>query len=142
MPGCTIDKWGPATWNALHCFAHSAPKVLNDSEQARFRLMLDLVGEHLPCPTCRRHFKEYLEEHYVNAMTREDLVEFLNDMHNSVNVRLGKRAFTLEEHYRAYRPKRRRIPSSTVSETLMILLLAAVILRASGKKTLFFNVNE
>lgn len=38
--------------------------------------------------------------------SRADLVAFLNDVHNDVNRRLGKREFTLEEHYRAYSPRR------------------------------------
>ena len=34
--------------------------------------------------------------------TREDLVALLNDAHNEVNARNGKRVYTLEEHYRMY----------------------------------------
>lgn len=134
MPGCTIDKWGPATWNALHCFAHSAPSQIDEATRSRFLLMLQLVGEHLPCPTCRLHFLDYMNEHFPEAHTREDLVQFLNDAHNSVNARLGKPTFSVQDHYALYAPKRRHTPTMSVAELMLIVAIVTVILRSRSFK--------
>lgn len=134
MPGCTIDKWGPGTWNTMHCFAHSAPQELNQEEQERFRHLLLLIAEHLPCPSCRRHFRAYLETHLNEGVlaSRQTLVSFLNDAHNSVNLRLGKRVYTLDEHYRAY--ARRRPVLVPVEALLFVGLLAVFICVRRSRK--------
>lgn len=103
-PGLTMDKWGPSAWTTLHVFAHTAPKRLTLSEAHQWALFLDLFGQRLPCPKCRLHFSDFLERKLdmESLRTREDLVALLNDAHNEVNARNGKRVYTLEEHYRMY----------------------------------------
>ena len=100
----TIDKWGPSAWNTLHSFAHAAPPLLDTKQQQDMLHLLNLFGAHLPCPTCRRHFHAYLDTHVrpETFTTRESIVRFLHDAHNDVNLRLGKRVWTLKEHYRVY----------------------------------------
>ena len=103
--GITIDRWGPAAWNTLHAFAHSVPLTLDSRQQSEFVQLLYLFGAHLPCPKCRDHFKEYLDTHIDAASfsTRDAIVAFVHDAHNDVNVRLGKRVWTLAEHVEVYK---------------------------------------
>ena len=102
--GITIDRWGPCAWNTLHSFAHRTPHNLSIDDRERTRLFIYLFAEHLPCPTCRNHFRQFLEENANENTfaTRDTIVRLLHDAHNSVNVRLGKRAWTFEQHVRAY----------------------------------------
>lgn len=99
--GLTIDKWGPAAWNVLHVTAHTYPRNPTPKQQTETREFLFLFAKHLPCPSCRKHFLEHLEAHLPEgsaALTsRFALVRFVNDAHNAVNERLGKRVFTLAE---------------------------------------------
>jgi len=39
---------------------------------------------------------------FETLSTKDSVVKLLNDAHNEVNVRLGKRVYTLEEHYDVY----------------------------------------
>ena len=71
---------------------------------------LHLFAIHLPCPSCREHFVELLKRNIPEATadafrSRDSLVMFMNDVHNEVNRRLGKREFSLTEHYAIYRPR-------------------------------------
>lgn len=105
MPGITLDVWGPAAWNTLHVFAHTMPHRLTRDERAELRAFLFAFASYLPCPRCRRHFDGFLREriHDDAALaTREAVVRLLNDAHNDVNARTGKRVFTLREHYEVY----------------------------------------
>lgn len=104
MTGLTIDKWGPGAWNTLHTFAHRAPLRLGDSDAREWKHFLTLFADRLPCPTCRKHFGAYIAEHVTDTTfnTRQEIVIFLNNAHNDVNVRLGKRTWTLDEHNRVY----------------------------------------
>ena len=105
MPGITLDVWGPAAWNTLHVFAHTMPHRLSRDQQAELRAFLLAFASYLPCPRCRHHFDIFLRERiYDDAAlaTREAVVRLLNDGHNDVNARTGRRVFTLREHYDVY----------------------------------------
>lgn len=110
MAGTDLARWGPAAWHTLHAFAHTSPRQLDAGRRARTCEFLRLFGEHLPCPACRAHFRAYLVAHLdEDALgTREDVVRFMNDAHNDVNRRLGKRTWTYEAHCAKFRRSRRR----------------------------------
>jgi hypothetical protein len=97
------------------------------------RAFLMLFARLLPCPTCRSHFTQLLEAHLdARALeTRASLVSFLNDAHNMVNVRLGKREFTLAEHYRVYAMPHPRATvsrrASTVGVALLLVACGAIV---------------
>lgn len=101
------------------------------------RAFLHLFAQHLPCPICRKHFQALLEQSLDDdaLASRDTLVRFLHDAHNEVNLRLGKRVWTLEEHYRAYRPS-----SSEVRwEEGCILVLVVVCLVIATMRIKYFR---
>lgn len=106
MPGLTIDQWGPGAWNTLHTFAHRAPHELTEEDKGRWTTFLRLFAAFLPCPKCRSHFQDFLDRRLRDGdslATRASLVSLLNEAHNDVNFRNGKRVYSLDEHYAAYR---------------------------------------
>ena len=98
-----LNRWGPSCWHFLHAVAHTAPSRLSDDEVEQKKAFLRSVCDNLPCPRCRAHSTAFLDERLTDesVATKEALVSFLNELHNSVNERTGKRAFTLREHYEA-----------------------------------------
>lgn len=101
--GCTgshIKCWGPGGWTMLHAIAHGMPDETLSTPEETWQL-LGLLANHLPCPTCASHFRTFLQRREM-PRTRSALVSLLNDAHNEVNVRLGKRTYTLEEHTRLF----------------------------------------
>tara|TARA_B110000046_G_scaffold141397_1_gene148090 strand:+ start:2615 stop:3061 length:447 start_codon:yes stop_codon:yes gene_type:complete len=132
MPGLTIDAWGPAGWNTLHAWAHFYPHAPTDAERDAVRALLHLFARHLPCPSCRTHFTAFLERRLdAEALaTRSALVALLNDAHNEVNARLGKRVYTLEEHRRVYTLRRRMTARVDPRATLLPVAAVAVLLGA------------
>ena len=57
----------------------------------------------LPCPICRNHYEQNLNEMPVAEAlnSRMDLVKWVFDMHNRINVQLGKRQITFGEFIRS-----------------------------------------
>lgn len=96
------------------------------------RALLHLFARHLPCPSCRTHFTAFLERRLdAEALaTRSALVALLNDAHNEVNARLGKRVYTLEEHRRVYTLRRRMTARVDPRATLLPVAAVAVLLGA------------
>jgi len=119
-----MTEWGPAAWNTLHVFAHSAPHEMSEEERERMKTFLRTFATYLPCPSCREHFHGVLDRRLTefSLSGRSALVEMLNDAHNEVNARLGKRIYTLEEHYAVYARPGRRSGRMPCSETLFNVL--------------------
>ena len=131
--GMTIDRWGPAAWNTLHAFAHRSPVSFEAGEQEKWRSFLYLFADFLPCPKCKEHFKSLMERERNRPLRgREDLIILLNDAHNEVNSRLGKRVVSLPEHMHTYSipDANTNIYSVHVVQLLAVVLLSMCVFRA------------
>jgi hypothetical protein len=82
--------FGPSFWGALHlaCFRPDNPD--------KVKQFIDLYQYVLPCPGCRAHFSEVLVE-YPPPDDPEELFNWSVEVHNIVNVRLGKPTWTPDE---------------------------------------------
>ena len=130
MPGITLDAWGPAGWQMLHVFAHTAPRELDATARTDMAQLLRLFAQHLPCPRCRRHFLGFLDRRMTEEAlgTRDALVRLLHDAHNEVNARTGKRLWTLAEHRRAYARPSRHDPTAPLAAVVVVAAAAAMML--------------
>lgn len=131
MPGLSIREWGPSVWNTLHSFAHTCPIEQDVQQQEETAEFLRLFCKRLPCPKCRDHFREFLDEHLTMdaVSSRDKLVKLLNDAHNEVNKRNGKRVYTLEEHYAVYkRPVPKAIRTSLFRTQDFVLLSVGLLI--------------
>jgi hypothetical protein len=101
---------------------------MDAAQRAEMASFLRLFARHLPCPSCRRHFTDFLDRRLTDdsLATRDALVALLNDAHNEVNARTGKRVWTLAEHRRAYARPRPRSSDGAVVATAAIGVLVLV----------------
>lgn len=133
--GITIDKWGPCAWNTLHCFAHCMPTVLTNEQQMNFKTFLYSFSFYLPCPTCRYHFHKYLDDNIseLSFKTKDDVIQFVFDAHNDVNVRLGKAIFRFSDHNAIYTLKHTK-KAGDVSTLVIILVVVFIFLRIKCRR--------
>ena len=133
--GRSIDKWGPAAWNTLHTFAFSLPETITEEDDEAFRAFLSRFGMYLPCQKCSLHFQEYVQHTLADRhfKRREEVIEYLNDFHNAVNVRNGKRPFSLKEHMRVYgiRPRIGLVQRATT--LIIIFVLLSYLVRGTSR---------
>lgn len=141
MPGLHLSDWGPAAWNTLHAFAHTAPETLDADAQRDWEAFLRLFAARIPCRTCRTHFGDFLQRRLTpDALaTRATLVALLNDAHNEVNARRGKRVYSLREHYVVYAldGAGHRSAVNTVLVVLGTLVAAHAVARLARSKINF-----
>jgi len=85
--------WGPALWS----FLHTAAATL-DSPAAFVQILLALP-DTLPCPECRRHTEDFFQKRPPHAEVQDALTasRYCFEMHNAVNVRLGKKLASRHE---------------------------------------------
>ena len=94
----TKDTWGPAIWTLFHTLAEKV------NDENFHEVKTDLFGFikricfNLPCPDCAAHATQIISKVNPSSFNnKQQLQMFLFNFHNSVNARVGKRAFTIEE---------------------------------------------
>lgn len=65
--------------------------------------------------------------------TRSSIVKLLNDAHNEVNARTGKRLYTLEEHYQVYSFQKRGRGNTLLRDIVIITVIAIVVARITRR---------
>lgn len=72
--------WGPPLWYLLH-------KLAEREDYHALKAALEAVQVLIPCSICQGHLTEMLKQHPV---PRRGLKQYMVDLHNQVNRRLGK----------------------------------------------------
>lgn len=86
------EKWGPYYWGALHLAALGCPDV------QVLRTFIECYKTVLPCLSCRAHFTQVLDENPIpDSPDPMAIFKWSVDVHNIVNVRLGKPVIEYEE---------------------------------------------
>jgi hypothetical protein len=83
-------EWGPILWKFLHACSFAFPKNPTKEESLAFDNLLNSLKKLVPCPECREHYCNYLEDSPPPNNDGEKIQKWLVDFHNSVNKRTGK----------------------------------------------------
>jgi hypothetical protein len=100
------EVWGNALWFTLHLGSISAPEQIPPEKREKYWGFIDGIPEMLACKKCAVHAREWVEAHRPQkdqiCSSRQNLVKFYVDMHNSVNQRNGQPIMSVEEVYRKF----------------------------------------
>jgi hypothetical protein len=83
-------EWGPILWKEFH----NRTKQYKMDVEAENR-WLTIFGSWIPCGECRSHYLELLKKTPPDLHSKESFEEWGIDIHNKVNIRLGKPIFHL-----------------------------------------------
>jgi len=89
-----VSEWGPAAWKFLHAITFSYPDNPNLSEQRDAENLFSSLKSLLPCEACRNHYVSEISVNPPDTRSRATLSAWLVDLHNRVNLRLGKPIFS------------------------------------------------
>ncbi|XP_046399293.1 FAD-linked sulfhydryl oxidase ALR [Ischnura elegans] len=93
--GCPLDKdeLGNATWAVLHTIAAKYPDQPSNKEKEGMKQFVSLFSQFYPCEHCAEDFRKDLEVHPPRITSHRDFSQWLCEMHNRVNKKLGKPIF-------------------------------------------------
>ena len=99
-----MKKWGPITWYFFHTLSfHIYGAKFNEEKYFIIKLLKDICSI-LPCPYCKEHANYYIKNNPVeNCNTQMDLIMYLFNFHNTVNLQTGKDAFNYDIFIKKYR---------------------------------------
>jgi FAD-linked sulfhydryl oxidase len=97
-------NWGRPGWKFLHAVTFAYPSAPDLKTKLRYRRFFKTLKYVLPCPLCRAHYSKLVQGltigHMKNAGT---LSRWLVDVHNKINVKLGKKTVSYDEVKQVYR---------------------------------------
>lgn len=129
------DEWGPPLWYKLHMMTFSYPEVATYKDRVLAIKYFKEVEKLLPCEKCKVHYRNNLKSNPIqyNVDTRDELVRWLIDLHNKVNVQTGKRILSYDEAIGLYVPPQKEKPIIATTVIVIVIIIAIVILLASRR---------
>lgn len=94
------EMWGPHGWTFLHNITLAYSKNPTESNKINIHKFMINTGHVLPCYKCRINFKNHLKKYPLSSQvlsSRKNLVEWLIDIHNCVNINNSKKVLSYTE---------------------------------------------
>jgi hypothetical protein len=97
--------WGPKLWFALHTMTFNYPINPTYQDKRHYHDLFENLKHTIPCDICKQHYKEHLQVNPISPHldSRDSLVKWLVDVHNSVNKSLGKPILNMDQVVEIYR---------------------------------------
>lgn len=92
--------WGPSGWTFMHYITLSYPDEPTYQDKTNMKNFFNNVKNVLPCEKCRINFDKHLEKYPLSddiLNSRFDLINWLINIHNEVNIMNNKPVFTYEK---------------------------------------------
>lgn len=89
--------WGPFFWKTFHLSTLGYPENPNDLDKQTYKLFYETFMKILPCNKCSLSSHKMLNDDLIKALeSRDDLIKWGFDFHNSVNAKLEIKPLSFE----------------------------------------------
>ena len=90
--------WGNLMWKLMHLVAYSIPPNLPIEHLHLYHNFYNNIVNVIPCIICKIEYNGLLHSQPItNLKNRDDFIRWVNNIHNTVNSRLGKVYYSLED---------------------------------------------
>lgn len=93
--GMLTTVWGPPMWHVLHTMSFNYPVHPTEKTKKRYFEYIQLLRYTLPCGKCRENLKRNFKKlplHMKHMKSRESFSKYVYDLHELINVMLGKKS--------------------------------------------------
>ena len=123
------DLWGKFLWEAMHYITMAYPDRPSQREKVDMQQFFLSVGHIVPCEKCRVHYQQNLIKYPLNEhalSSRYNLINWLRNIHNEVNVMLNKKQWSYDDVINHYmQPRNNYIEITTV--VLLVLIIVIIV---------------
>lgn len=98
------ELWGPSFWKTLHFITFTYSDFPNKDDKKLMYDLFDNIKERIPCFKCKRAFKQFLIHVPIDEFlyNKNSLIYWLYIIHNTVNFKLNKPYYTIENLFETY----------------------------------------
>ena len=113
--------WGPHLWFILHIISFEYPEHPTEYDKRIYHDFYTSLKDVIPCSECRKHYRDHITKYPLTPHLdrRDTLVKWVIQVHNFVNMSLGKPTLTIEQVMHIYRDLKPISPFATI-DTAMI----------------------
>ncbi len=125
------DIWGPFGWKFMHYITFTYPTYPTEEEKDNYKTFFLSMSKVLPCLKCRMNFKNHLVKYPLDdetLKTKKNLIEWLVNIHNEVNIMNNKPIMTPNEVMIMYLSNPKSILDKLYSTILKNVLFIVVII--------------
>jgi len=125
------NVWGPKMWFAIDSIAFGLPEIINNETQIAFKNFMNSLILLLPCEKCRYHYSEYLKKNNlsnINFVNKNDVIKWINKLHNSVSKINNKREFLYQDTISYYNEKFNIETKTTYNDIFILIIFFIIIL--------------
>ena len=94
--------WGPSAWLFLHAVTFQYPEEPTMVDKKNYKQFFNSLQNILPCPKCREHYQENIKEIPIQLNSRDELIQWLINIHNNVNKSNNKDILSYEDVKKIY----------------------------------------
>jgi hypothetical protein len=127
----TPKIWGPVAWYFFHIISFTFPQE-DDEINKKKHLYIEfynIISNLLPCITCQNHYKKILIAKPLIINNRDDLINWVLDVHNIVNLITGKKKYNLNRLLNLYIVNNR----ININHKLLIKFLYYIIISSNNQ---------
>ena len=97
--------WGPHQWFMMHVISFTYPVKPSMYDKRAYHDYYASLKDVLPCEMCKRHYNTYFQQHPIGPQldSRDNLMQWVVDIHNFVNKKLNKPQYTLKAVLNIYK---------------------------------------
>ena len=118
--------WGPPAWNFLHTVTLNYPENPTNEDKKNYYVFFNTLKDILHCPNCRSHYSENITKKPIQLESRDELIQWLIDIHNEVNKLTGKREYSYNEVHKKF-DKMYQGKNTNSINIILIIFLALLI---------------
>lgn len=101
--GMLTSVWGPSLWHFLHTLSFNYPVNPTPLQRKQYRDFIYSLQYILPCIHCRENLSKNLKSICFNnkcLKNRDSFSRAIYDLHNQINIMLGKKKYKTYEEVR------------------------------------------
>ena len=99
------ELWGPNMWYILHLITFSYPLEPSEYDKRAYHDFFHNLKDVIPCDICKKHYNKYIIQYPIGPHldNRGNIIKWLIQIHNFVNLSLNKPIYTNEEVLNIYK---------------------------------------
>lgn len=99
-----VNEIGNGTWTLLHTMSVYLPESkLSETQKSDAKTFMSILSRNYPCSHCAEDLRRDLKEIPPKVETGKDFAEWMCQLHNKVNVKLGKKVFDCSQVYQRWK---------------------------------------
>lgn len=100
------DYWGPKLWKLMHTISYFSPENFTEINRREYYYFYTFVIPRcIMCIKCQIHYRKMIERLQFDGNTKNDLINYIIELHNTVNRRLRKKQLVRNDVDRIYSDK-------------------------------------